>query len=110
MNSGVPRVIIQWLQSMNLTFPYSFPKRDLADGRLVAEIFNNYYNNKINIDVLYSSPSYKNRKDNWDQLQKFFRKNNINIPESIILPVLNYDDDGAVDFLRYIYTLLTKKK
>eukprot|EP00833_Pecoramyces_ruminatium_P018344 jgi/Orpsp1_1/1192376/evm.model.d7180000092739.1 len=110
MNAGVPRVILHWLQSLNLTLPYKYPKRDLADGRLAAEIFNHYYNNQINIDMLYSSPSFKNRQDNWNQLQKFFRKNNINVPESVILPVLNCYEDGAIEFLKYIYTLLTNKK
>ncbi|ORX68452.1 hypothetical protein BCR32DRAFT_297483 [Anaeromyces robustus] len=110
MNAGVPRVIIHWLQSLNLTLPYSYPKRDLADGRVVAEIFNHYYNHQINVDMLYSSPSFKHREDNWNQLQKFFKKNKINVPESVILPVLNCYEDGAIEFLKYIYTLLTNKK
>jgi len=110
MNSGVPRTILHWLQSLDLIFPYKYPKRDLADGRLAAEIFNHYYNNQINIDMLYSSPSFKHREDNWKQLQKFFNKHNINVPESVILPVLNCYEEGAIDFLKYIYTLLTNKK
>jgi len=110
MNTGVPRVIIHWLQSLELTLPYNYPKRDLADGRVVAEIFNHYYQNQINIDLLYSSPSFKHREDNWNQLQKFFKKQNIKVPESIIIPVLNCYDNGAIEFLKYIYTLLTNKK
>jgi len=85
-------------------------KRDLADGRVVAEIFNRYYQNQINIDVLYSSPSYKNREDNWNQLRKFFKKHKINVPQSIIIPVLNCYDEGAIEFLKYIYTLLTNRR
>ncbi|KAI9336746.1 hypothetical protein BDR26DRAFT_864491 [Obelidium mucronatum] len=50
------RETYKWLQSLDLKVKN--PKRDLANGVVIAEIFSRYFPNQLNIDLFYSGFFY----------------------------------------------------
>ncbi|KAJ3068721.1 spermatogenesis-associated protein 4 [Podochytrium sp. JEL0797] len=80
---SVSRETCKWLQSLDLRVKN--PKRDLSNGVIVGEIFSRYFPNQLNIDLFYSGSGIEQKQNNWKQLQKFFKKNEINIPDEAVI-------------------------
>eukprot|EP00341_Mesodinium_pulex_P007695 CAMPEP_0116912766 /NCGR_PEP_ID=MMETSP0467-20121206/16290_1 /TAXON_ID=283647 /ORGANISM="Mesodinium pulex, Strain SPMC105" /LENGTH=67 /DNA_ID=CAMNT_0004588825 /DNA_START=174 /DNA_END=377 /DNA_ORIENTATION=- len=49
------------------------------------------------------------RQNNWGQLQKFFKKRDLEVSAEDWNGVLHCDGDSAMQFMRKLYTLLTKR-
>ncbi|KAI8918784.1 hypothetical protein BC831DRAFT_482403, partial [Entophlyctis helioformis] len=107
--SGLPREVIKWLQSLDLSIPIKNPKRDFANGYLVAEIFSRYYPNELQVWLFYTGDSTNQKSNNWEVLAKFFRKHNVNVPKEAMDAVMNCHTDAAVRFVENVYMLLTNK-
>ncbi|KAH6589755.1 hypothetical protein BASA50_009847 [Batrachochytrium salamandrivorans] len=105
--SGLPRQVIKWLQSLDLSFTVRIPKRDFANGYLIAEIFLRYYPNQLQVCLLYTGDSTPQKSSNWDVLHKFFKRNGIHIPRDDIDAVMHCHSNAAVRFVENVYMLLT---
>lgn len=68
MNQGqtIPREIIKWLDSLDLTYQVKNVRRDLANGFVVAEILSRYYPKEINTGSIDNGLKRERRKDNWE--------------------------------------------
>jgi hypothetical protein len=62
---GVARDVLKWLQSLRLTASYMNPRRDAANGYLVAEIFSKYYHNDVPMHTFDPGHSLDRRLANW---------------------------------------------
>ncbi|KAJ3233826.1 spermatogenesis-associated protein 4 [Chytriomyces hyalinus] len=102
------RETLKWLQSLDLQAKN--PKRDFANGVLIAEIFSRYFPNQLNINLFYSGTGCEQKANNWNQLQKFFKRNDINIPEEAMDAVMKCQPDAAVLFIENIHMLLTNRR
>jgi hypothetical protein len=65
MSLCLSRDVIKWLQHLDLGANIKNPKRDFANGYLIALIFSRYYPNEIQIQTLYTGDSMKVKQNNW---------------------------------------------
>jgi hypothetical protein len=86
--------------------------RDFANGFLVAEILSRYFDRDIQMHSYDNGTAIRVRKDNWDQLSKFFRRQGIMQdaaqPEDIDA-IIHCENGAVVSFLNALYELLTKR-
>lgn len=73
-NYSFSREIIKWVNSLNLSVPYSDVHRTLQNGFLVAEITSKYYPYLVTMHSYSNSQKSTDISDNWDQLKKIFKK------------------------------------
>jgi len=105
----LPREVIKWLQSLDLSFSIKNPKRDLTNGYVVAEIFSRYFPKDVDMLTYENGLRLEAKVDNWEQLFKLFRKRNINIQKQEFDPVIHCAPGAAILFLFKVYNVLTKR-
>ncbi|KAJ3299553.1 spermatogenesis-associated protein 4 [Borealophlyctis nickersoniae] len=110
--SGLPREVIKWLQSLDLSYPVKNPKRDFANGFLLAEIFSRYFPGEqlLRMHQFYTGESGGHKRSNWELLRKFFKKYDIRIPPEACDAVMTCQIDAALLFVENVYMLLTDRR
>lgn len=105
----LPREIIKWLQSLDLSFVLKNPKRDLTNGYLAAEIVSRYFPKDVNMMNFENGTRLSAKVDNWEQLYKHFRKKGLPILKQDFDPVIHCAPGAATMFILKLYQVLTKK-
>eukprot|EP00933_Yihiella_yeosuensis_P029631 TRINITY_DN23258_c0_g1_i1.p1 TRINITY_DN23258_c0_g1~~TRINITY_DN23258_c0_g1_i1.p1 ORF type:complete len:875 (+),score=174.01 TRINITY_DN23258_c0_g1_i1:65-2626(+) len=105
----LPREILRWIQSLDLSYSVRNVKRDFANGFLIAEIFSRYFPQEISMHTFENGSKLSCKADNWEQLFRFYRKRNLPISKSDFEPVMEATPGSAVALLVKIYTLLTSR-
>ncbi|KAJ3347377.1 spermatogenesis-associated protein 4 [Entophlyctis luteolus] len=106
------RETLKWFMSLGIDHKLLNPKWrvDLANGVVIADIFDAYFPGQINTHLFYSGSGLEQKRNNWDQLKKFFKKNEIYIPAEAIDAVMTCQHDAAVLFLENVHMLLTNRR
>lgn len=107
--SGLPRDILKWLQSLDLTYSVKNAKRDFSNGFLVAEILSRFFPQEVQMHSFDNGSALNKKLDNWDQIVKFCDRKQISIPHSLIDEVVHCKDGAALPLLQIIYTSLTNR-
>ncbi|XP_044143637.1 spermatogenesis-associated protein 4 [Bufo gargarizans] len=108
--TGVPREVLRWLQSLDLSFsPRNF-RRDLSNGYIPAEIFYWYYPEDIQMHSFDNGTSLATKLGNWSQLEKFFMKRNLNVSKELIDGTIHCKPGAAEILLQEIYVMLTHRR
>lgn len=108
-SAPLPREIIKWLQSLDLSFVLKNPKRDLTNGYLIAEIVSRYYPKDINMMCFENGTRLAAKIDNWEQLYKHFQKKGLSISKQDFDPVIHCAPGAAHALILKMYQVLTKK-
>eukprot|EP00242_Pyramimonas_sp_CCMP2087_P005462 CAMPEP_0198206094 /NCGR_PEP_ID=MMETSP1445-20131203/9616_1 /TAXON_ID=36898 /ORGANISM="Pyramimonas sp., Strain CCMP2087" /LENGTH=196 /DNA_ID=CAMNT_0043878641 /DNA_START=268 /DNA_END=858 /DNA_ORIENTATION=- len=103
------RNAIKWLQSLDLSHSVKNIRRDLANGCIVAQIFSRYYA-ELQLHSFDNGPSMATKKDNWEQLQKFFLKQGLKIPANLVEATEKGIQGAAQQLVEHLYELFTGKR
>lgn len=106
----LPRPLIKWLDSLDLAYSIRNPRRDLANGFIVAEILARKYPNEINIYSIYNGLNTDQKRDNWEIISKLLARKEFPLPKSEYEQIYNYVPDVAYAFLTRLYEFLTKRR
>ncbi|XP_060632172.2 spermatogenesis-associated protein 4 [Anolis sagrei] len=108
--TGLPRTVLRWLQSLDLTFSPRHFRRDFSNGFLIAEIFSWYYPEDIQMNCFENGTSLASKLSNWSQLAKFFAKRNLKPIRELIDGTIHCKPGAAEIFVQDIYTMLTNRR
>lgn len=64
-SSVLPREVIQWLDSLDLSYSVRNPKMDLTNGFTIAEILTRKYPQQISILTFYNAQAKDKKYNNW---------------------------------------------
>jgi hypothetical protein len=85
------------------------PFRDFSNGFLAAEIFSRYFKGEIAMHSFDNGAATVKKKDNWDQLFKFFTRLGFPITQTLCDDVMNAKPDAAATLIGIVYSILTQK-
>ncbi|XP_010898049.2 spermatogenesis-associated protein 4 isoform X2 [Esox lucius] len=108
--TGLPREVLKWLQSLDLSF---FPKnlrRDFSNGFLVAELFSWYYPEDFPMHSYDNGTSLPTKQGNWAQIERFLAKQNINFLKEAMDGTIHCKPGAAELLVQEIYTVLTNRR
>ena len=99
--------MIVWLQSLNLTYNITNPKRDLSNGWVFAEILQRYYPESIEMYQFDNGFKLEKKMNNWEHLAKFLKAKDIEVGFKDYDPVIHCAPNAAYQLLKRFYTILT---
>ncbi|XP_063415405.1 spermatogenesis-associated protein 4-like [Mytilus trossulus] len=108
--SGLPREVIKWIQSLDLTWQIKTAKWDVTNGYLIAEIFSWYFPQDIQMHSYNNGTSLDSKQKNWYLLKLFIKRHSLDIPEEYIDGTIHCKEGAAAMLLENIYELLTNRK
>ena len=116
---NLPREVIKWIQSLDLTYSVKNIKKDFNNGFLVAQILSRYYpvtNNQaanfkaMQMHTISNELSMKARRDNWTQINKFLIKiNEISTRIDDMETFIKNENGEILLFIISLYQELTKR-
>ena len=108
---SLPRELHLWLQSLDLTFPIRHPKRDFANGYLVAEIISCYLpSSELDLHQFRTGLSTEQRLSNWSLLERVTARQGWDVTRAEMDAVMHSQPDAHLAFLSHLYSLLTHSK
>ena len=117
---SLPREVLKWIQSLDLTYSIRNVKKDFNNGFLVAQILSRYYpvTNDINqnykaiqMHQISNGFSMATRKDNWEQINKFIGKiSEISTSINDIDTFIKNENGEILLFIISLYQELTKRR
>ncbi|KAG5510750.1 hypothetical protein GH5_06974 [Leishmania sp. Ghana 2012 LV757] len=104
----LPREIFAWLQSLQLGCTVKYPKRDLANGYVIAHICARYWPH-VPLHSFENKTGTASRQSNWFVLRKVLRQHGVEVSAAMVDGMMSGADGCAGAFLQQLYTALTGK-
>eukprot|EP00667_Euglena_gracilis_P003378 EG_transcript_3388 len=105
----LPRELIKWLQSLDLSLPVKNAKRDFSNGYIVAEILARYWA-EVSLHSFENGLSLQTKSDNWELLAKYCRKREVPLSPEVMDGVIHQRPGAAMDMIGLLYTALTGRE
>eukprot|EP00116_Pleurobrachia_bachei_P003974 sb/3464236/ len=107
--NALPREVLKWLQSLDLSISVKNPKWDFSNGYLVAEILSWYHPKEIKIHSYNNGTSIQSKILNWSLLETFFKNKNYSIDKDVIDGTIHCKNAAAEVLVEQLYTTLTNR-
>ncbi|KAI4872413.1 hypothetical protein NFI96_033214 [Prochilodus magdalenae] len=107
--TGLPRELLKWLQSLDLTFSPKNMRRDFSNGYLVAEIFSRFYPEDFPMHSYGNGSSLPTKQANWTQIEKVLAKLQLSLVKEAVEGTMHCKPGAAEALVQEIYTLLTNR-
>lgn len=107
--SGLPREVLKWIQSLDLTWQVKTPKWDITNGYLIAEIFSWYFPQDIQMHSYNNGRSLDSKQKNWDLLKNFIKHHKLDIAADVIEGTIHCKEGAAALLLERMYEILTNR-
>ncbi|XP_037635397.1 spermatogenesis-associated protein 4 [Sebastes umbrosus] len=107
--TGLPREVVKWLQSLDLSF---YPKnvcRDFSNGYLVAEILSRYYPTYFPVRSYDKGTSLSAKQTNWSQIERSLQKQHLHLMKEVIDGSIHCKPGAAELLVQEVYTMLTNQ-
>jgi len=108
-SNRLPREVLRWLQSLDLSFAVRNVKRDFSNGFLFAEICWRHFENEINVHSFTNGTGLPGKKDNWFQLCRFFAKVGVPCEPKLVNEVMHCKDGAAMKLILRVYESFTQR-
>ncbi|XP_067104011.1 spermatogenesis-associated protein 4 [Osmerus mordax] len=108
--TGLPREVLKWIQTLDLSFSPKNVRRDFSNGYLVAEIFSWYYPEHLTMHSYDNGTSIATKLGNWAQIERFLQKENIQLLKEAIDGSIHCKPGAAELLVQEIYTVLTNRR
>jgi hypothetical protein len=103
---SLPRIVIRWLQNLDLTYSVRNPTRDFSNGFLIAEILERYYGSEVPLHSIHCATGLAIKEDNWAQISQIFARKNIGISQDTINDCINQRNRAAVSLVSELFQSL----
>ncbi|KAK9830738.1 hypothetical protein WJX74_004611 [Apatococcus lobatus] len=100
------RDTLKWLQSLDLPVALRHPRRDAANGRLVAGIFLKYFPEDVLLTAFPNGTSAKCKQENWKMLQRIAAKRDIFFEDDIVRKITQGEPGAATALLEGLHQQL----
>ncbi|XP_030594634.1 LOW QUALITY PROTEIN: spermatogenesis-associated protein 4 [Archocentrus centrarchus] len=108
--TGLPREVVQWLQTLDLSFHPRNVRRDFSSGYLVAQIFSHYYPRDFSLHSYDRGTSLSAKQRNWSQIERALEKQNLYLEEEAVDGTIHCKPRAAELLVQEIYTILTNRR
>lgn len=107
--NALPREVLKWIQSLDLSISVKNPKWDFSNGYLVAEILSWYHPKDIKMHSYNNGTSIQSKILNWTLLETFFKNKNYTIDKDVIESTIHCKNAAAEVLVEQLYTTLTNR-
>lgn len=109
----LPREILKWIQSLDLTYSVKNIKKDFNNGFLVAQILSRYYPHCFPMHTIDNGVSKKARRDNWLLIQKYLQSKDIKeegLKKLSFEQYIENENNEVLNFIILLYSQLTNNQ
>ena len=104
----MPREMVKWMLTLDISYPVKYPRRDLANGFLIAETLSSYFPDDITMHSYVNASSGNNKSSNWALLTKQMRKVGVRCSPEEANKIMHAEGDYALDLITQIYHFCTR--
>eukprot|EP01064_Diplonema_japonicum_P018457 TRINITY_DN27142_c0_g1_i1.p1 TRINITY_DN27142_c0_g1~~TRINITY_DN27142_c0_g1_i1.p1 ORF type:complete len:741 (+),score=203.67 TRINITY_DN27142_c0_g1_i1:43-2265(+) len=107
--SGLPREVLKWVQSLDLSYSLKNPRRDFSNGFLIAEILSRYWKG-VPMHSIDTGTAVTKKRDNWETLKKILDTKGMNVGKDVVDGIILSKEGVAISFVGSLYEFLTSRK
>ncbi|XP_035506517.1 spermatogenesis-associated protein 4 isoform X2 [Scophthalmus maximus] len=107
--TGLPREVVKWLRSLDLTLYPKNVRRDFSSGYLVAEIFSRYYPQDFPEHSYDKGTSLSAKQKNWSRMERSLQKQNLHLTKEAVDGTVHCKPGAAELLVQEVYEILTNR-
>ncbi|XP_029368294.1 spermatogenesis-associated protein 4 [Echeneis naucrates] len=107
--AALPREVMKWLLSLDLTSYPNNVRRDFSSGCLMAEIFSHYYPHEFPEHSYNKGSSLSAKQKNWNWIERALQKHNLHLRKEVVDGTIHCKPGAAELLVQEVFTALTNR-